>query len=799
MNPAHRQKFALLIKKARKSFLAYLMLFNNPKTSQIKMGKLHKFLADLVQGVVDGTYGAYQAVSIPPQHGKALHDDTLIPTPDGFKKIADLEVGDRVFTQDGSVTSVLCVKHWKRRPIYKLTMDDGTFVKADGEHLWSVRMCRKRKTTHTLWTTERLSKRTSSRSPALPESGALVLPEKPFVVAPYVLGCWLGDGNSNGNLFTATEEDQEHYAQRFSAMGFPVSRTAYAMRFRLQASWYIRWLKDSGLHENKHIPERYMRGSAEQRRELLKGLIDTDGYVSSDGQVEFCNVNYRLACDVRRLVHSLGIKAAMSEGRATINGVDCGPKYRILFYADRVASLPRKVARLRNPQKRCRYIEKVERCGTGNTTCIQVNHPSGMFLCGEACIPTHNSLMLAVETVSWLMGHSPGISIAIAGHRHDLMTEFSQQVKARISNPLYALVFPKAGEIIRGRDKADSWMLGNRSTLRAKSVGSKLTGNRVDWLIIDDAHAGRAEAESETQRNRVHQWYFGDCVTRLSPGAKVFIIGTRWHPKDLIGHLTSKEYVDTLKAEGQEERIFEVTNLPAFAGENDPLGRESGEALFPEVRNAAWLMGVKASIPSYEWDSQYMGNPRSIAEGQADISRLRRIPMDRVPIHIPRLRGWDLALTEKKTSDYSVGSLCAWDADKEEFYILNMFRVKLAWPKLEPRLLALSLRDKLEWNCNKMAMEAVSGFEIGLQNIRKALSGQVKVVKRNPGVGGKLMRAQGWLNVLEKGRMFMVEGPWNKDFLDELLDFPNGKNDDIEDSVSVAWEELTSPQKLLYG
>lgn len=414
--------------------------------------------------------------------------------------------------------------------------------------------------------------------------------------------------------------------------------------------------------------------------------------------------------------------------------------------------------------------------------------------------PQHGkSTMLAIEGASWLMGRFPGLNIAITGHRYDLMTEFSQKIKNRVNHPWYRMVFPGAGDIVKGRDKADSWELESGSTMRAKSVGSKLVGNRVDWLIIDDAHAGRAEAESETQRQRVHNWYFGDCVSRLSPEARVFIIGTRWHPKDLIGHLTSEEMVAMLRSREQMDRCFEVVNLPAIAEENDPLGREVGEALFPEVRDEAWLQGVEATLPSYEWDSQFQGHPRSIMEGQADISRIRRIPMNRVPIDIPRLRGWDLALTEKQTADYTAGPLCAWDRRRKEFYVLDMYRKKIAWPRAKGEIIALSLRDRLLWNCQRMGMEAVSGFEIGYQELCGALSGKVHVEKRNPRKGGKLMRAQAWLNVLEAGNFYMVEGAWNKAFLDELAEFPNGPNDDQMDGCSVAWESLTSSGRLLYA
>lgn len=418
----------------------------------------------------------------------------------------------------------------------------------------------------------------------------------------------------------------------------------------------------------------------------------------------------------------------------------------------------------------------------------------------QACSvpPQHGkSTVLCIEGASWIMGRNPGINVGLGGHRFDLMKEFSNAVKDRTQHPWYKLVFPTAGHPVVGRNQIDNWKLTGGSSFRAKTVGSKFTGSTVDWLILDDVHAGREEAESQTQRKKVHTWYFADCVSRLSPNAKVFIIGTRWHPDDLIGYLTRPEYISDLRENGHHDRVFHVTNLPAIAEEEDILGREEGEALFPEVRSAQWLSGVRISIPKYEWQSQFQGQPVSVSEGQADVSRFKRIKKSRVPVHLQRLRGWDLALTEKQTSDYSCGALCAYDKENDEFYIIDMFRTKLSWTKLKKRFVSLSLKDKREWNCNRLGLEAVGGFEIGLQEVREALSGEVKVEKRNPRKGGKLMRAQDWLNKLEDRKVYLVEGDWNKDFIDELMTFPDGAHDDQVDAISIAFESLVRKGKLL--
>ncbi len=83
--------------------------------------------------------------------------------------------------------------------------------------------------------------------------------------------------------------------------------------------------------ENKHIPGRYLRASESQRRELLAGLMDTDGTCLPSGACEFYSTNARLAADARELLAGLGIKCQVREGTARLNGVDCGRNTRIKF------------------------------------------------------------------------------------------------------------------------------------------------------------------------------------------------------------------------------------------------------------------------------------------------------------------------------------------------------------------------------------------------------------------------------------------------------------------------------------
>ena len=162
-------------------------------------------------------------------------------------------------------------------------------------------------------------------------------------------------------------------------------------------------LRTLGVLGDKHIPADYLRASEEQRRDLLAGILDTDGYVSRNGQVQVTLTRKRLVDGVLELVRSLGFRANIIERRAKLNGKDCGPAWIISFTTTTpVFKLARKAAahehRGRTPSHltQYRYITDVRAVPSHPVRCIQVAADSGLFLAGPSMIPTHNSALLKV-------------------------------------------------------------------------------------------------------------------------------------------------------------------------------------------------------------------------------------------------------------------------------------------------------------------------------------------------------------------------------------------------------------------
>ncbi|MGH2368634.1 MAG: helicase C-terminal domain-containing protein, partial [Chloroflexota bacterium] len=179
-------------------------------------------------------------------------------------------------------------------------------------------------------------------------------------------------------------------------------------------------LRRLGLIKNKHIPAIYLRASERQRRDLLAGLVDTDGTVSHGGAVEFTTTNCRLAQDVTELINTLGYRAAVREGRARLNGRDCGPKWTVGFTTDQaVFRLRRKqiaqAVRLRSyspARNRFRYVVAVRPVPTRPVRCIQVDGASHLYLAGRSFIPTHNSLAYLLPAVEYAVANGRRVVVS---------------------------------------------------------------------------------------------------------------------------------------------------------------------------------------------------------------------------------------------------------------------------------------------------------------------------------------------------------------------------------------------------
>jgi phage terminase large subunit len=345
--------------------------------------------------------------------GKALDPQTPIPTPSGFRPLASLQVGDRVFSEKGEQCTVVSTATWEARPRYRVSFDDGSEIIADAAHEWAVWNARERRQrwrraagsseiVETQDMVGRLDSKGRGRNYSVDVAQPLIgAPVDESAIDPYVLGVWLGDGTTlQGSITNPDPEVWGEIVRRGYKLGLPQSKGNCVNHTVLGLVTVLRKL---GLVGHKHVPPWVFGACVEWRREVLRGLVDSDGHVTDRGLVEIVQVKEELARDVFRLVASLGFKPSMKVDDARLNGVVIGPRYRVTYtphdpfhcYVKRKRDAV-KPARTKWQWTRQRMIVAVERIDDGPTKCIEVDSPSHLFLCGDACIPTHNSRTAAV-------------------------------------------------------------------------------------------------------------------------------------------------------------------------------------------------------------------------------------------------------------------------------------------------------------------------------------------------------------------------------------------------------------------
>lgn len=575
-------------------------------------------------------------VQMPPQHGKEISDNQIVATTKGLKKHGDLIVGDYVFGRDGTPVKVLWVSE-KTRSEYVVSFSDGAKIECHGNHEWTV-YNRFRQKEETIETKHMASstiyngdgKRGSRYKYHVDSNVCVMFDSRNVDLDPYVLGAWLGDGDSSCGIIHIGNNDVEIIGN--STYKFKESKGTTTRKFYSQELNLL--LKNNGLIKNKHIPDMYKYNSVEVRKNVIAGLIDTDGYVyHRNGRITISNTNKRIIDDAAFILRSLGQSVVVCEfkPRVSSSGI-VGKKivYQLCF--NPTMTFPTKVKRKKitklsiNKKRAIVSIERKEGLGYGN--CIQVE--GGIYLVGDTFIPTHNSEGSSRKLPSFMLGLNPDAKICIGSYAATIARDFNRDVQRIIDTPKYREIFPKtflngsnvvtmANTYLRNSDVIE--IVGHKGSLRVVGRGGSLTSKTVDVSILDDVYKDYAEGNSPIVRNAAWKWYTTVVRTRLHNDSQELIVFTRWHDDDLIGRIEkSGETVIDIKS------WDDVKDIPAgawvrinFEGlktgeptEIDP--REPGAALWDRRHSRVKLEGQRALDP-VQFQCLYQGNPGN-AEGK---------------------------------------------------------------------------------------------------------------------------------------------------------------------------------------
>lgn len=755
--------------------------------------------------------------------GKALDCDTPIPTPTGWTSMGDIAPGDQVFDERGRVCNVTATSGtMHHRPCYRVEFSDGSSIVADAEHRWFTATIAERSAIANRTPEARAARRASrasrgvgkrpdlaamnaqraaSATLAPPPSGSvrttveiaetlhvggnrvnhsievagpIDLPASNLPIDPYTLGIWLGDGtSSSGSITTADAEIVEH-----------LERAGYQPRkqsgpYGWGTRGLYRPLRMLGLLGNKHIPTQYLRASIDQRLALLQGIVDSDGHIDARGHVEVTWTKRVLVDGLLELLHSLGIKAAARESRATIDGRDCGARWRVKFLTEMPASrLPRKL----NRQKRSgfrgthsmRYIVSVEPVPSRPVQCIAVDSPSRLFLAGREMIPTHNSEALLMAACQFK--HLPGSNTLIVRESRDSLTEAG------------ALI-PRSHEYLGKTDASwngttFTWTFPSGSTirfgyLRDVSLKRYLSAEYTDVMfeeVTDVTMAAYAALASRARR-------------RAGNPLPVRVIGTCNPPESREGEWLRHRFIRHLDAQGvassdrfhvEEEGVTTTRRFISASGADNPhLDREAYR------RTLAMADRLTRARMLGSWTQAREG--KMLDDGDLEI-----VAGPQHGPHVVRGRFWDLAASKPTSKypdpDFTVGVLMSIDTQLGTIRVEDVIYMRDTAGKVKRAMLEAAQRDGLDVMIRWWRDPAQAGKSQSADLARMLARWDAQGVQART---NKVANFSPLAAAAANERVSVVDAEWTADYIGSLLSFPmRGVHDDDVDASSLGYHTL---------
>lgn len=385
--------------------------------------------------------------------------------------------------------------------------------------------------------------------------------------------------------------------------------------------------------------------------------------------------------------------------------------------------------------------------------------------------PRHGkTLHVSQGLPAWFLGRNPESSVILASYGAQLAEENSRKARAFAVDPRW----PFNARVSQDSSAVARWQLQTGGGLVATGVGGALTGFGADLLIVDDPIKGREEADSEAIRESTWRWWSEVALTRLQPDAAVLLTATRWHEDDLTGRV--------LASPGATD--WTVLELPALAGQNDQLGREEGDALWPAWYPRQALDALRADIGERAFQALYQQAP---TPDQGAIFLREWLQGRYAPLPDRGLRivtAVDASFGKSVQSDYSAVVTVA--SDRKSYYVLHAKRGRWDFATL----------------CEEIKCEAAEHNPHGSIIVEDAAAGQsaIQELKRTTGLpiipvkpqGSKLARAESVTPLFESERVFFPANAsrWRDELIEELAGFPTARFDDQVDAVVYGLSRL---------
>ena len=452
--------------------------------------------------------------------GKALPPQEKVRVENGWKEIKDIEIGDKVYGSNGYLCNVTNATFLQKNlNMYRVTLRDGRKIECCEDHMWKVWDKNKnRDKDETIWselkTKDMISNfywnRTGEKSTgkefryALPINKPIQESSKEYEIHPYILGVILGDGCITQDRVVITNKDLEVIEKVKSLLpsGYKISKLKSKYSYSIirddtNLNSFISYFKELNLDgcnsKSKFIPNIYKYGSIEQRKELIKGLMDTDGYSNGQSVIEYYTISQRLSDDFLDVARSLGYSCRRSIKQSWFKGSRYNDCHIISIYTDQeVFSLPRKLQYLNHTiskQGQSKYektfITNIEYIGKGDGYCITVDNDDKTYITKDYIV-THNSFGLSLYAMirGLILDGRKIVIVGSAFRQSKVLFEYMETIW-RNAPILRSMCDDRSGPR-RELDRCTMRINNSLITCLPLGDGQKIRGQRANDIIADE-------------------------------------------------------------------------------------------------------------------------------------------------------------------------------------------------------------------------------------------------------------------------------------------------------------------------
>lgn len=425
-----------------------------------------------------------------------------------------------------------------------------------------------------------------------------------------------------------------------------------------------------------------------------------------------------------------------------------------------------------------RYVcEKLDRFARGEIKKMGIAQPP----------QTGKSEISSRRLPAFLLGKNPDARIALCSYGAEHAQAFNRDVQRIIDSEGYRELFPdtllnvkNVATTSKGNYKRTANIfetVGHSGFLKTTGIGGALTGTTVDFGIIDDAFKDREEANSQTIRNRVWNWYTDVFESRLHNDSQQLALFTRWHEDDLIGRILDR---DGKIEDGGE---WEYVALPALKEHNnnpdDP--REIGEALWEERHSRERMEKIRDKSP-ITFASLYQQRPAPAEGHLIKKGYFKRYQLNELPEGVNHCY-IDTATSEAELKNNDPTGILVYRVWRNRLYLVQFIKGRWSMPDLiekikwvaerwlNGRSSTIYIENKSNGRSTKQLLDEGTRLSVVLDNIKYK----------------KHERVENELPVLEAGRVFLPLGDiWVDSFLQQCLTFPNALHDEEVDCLTGA-------------